>query len=271
MSRTITELGPREAEFLATMAGSGKSAFTIEEAASFWGGGQYTRNVLSRLAAKGWLERIERGSYLIIPLEAGVERTWAEDPLALGTLLVPDGGAAHWTAARHWGWTTQLPRTVLFITPQRRFDPRPTIMGVDYRFVVLKPERVFGITDEWSGGFRLRVTDRERTILDVMDRPDLSGGIAEVSEMLRQAWVQLDLARLTAYLRCFGGGTPPKRLGFLAETLALPGAAEWLPQWRSLIGSGFTALERGGAPGGTLLRAWNLRLNASGFGGGSGR
>lgn len=271
MSQTITELGPREAEFLATMAGSGKSAFTSDEAMAFWGGGQYMRNVLSRLVAKGWLERIERGSYLIIPLEAGVDRTWAEDPLALGSLLAPEGAAAYWTAAQHWGWTTQLPRTVLFITPQRRFDPRPTIMGVDYRFVVLKPERVFGVTDEWSGGLRVRVTDRERTILDVMDRPDLAGGIAEVSEILRQAWAQLDLARLTDYLQRFGGGTPPKRLGFLAQTLALPGAADWLPQWHSLIGSGFTALERGGASGGRLLRAWNLRLNATGFGGGSGR
>lgn len=268
MQRTITELGPREAEFLATLAGSGRSVFTVDQAAAFWGGGQYTRNVLSRLEAKGWLERIERGTYLIIPLEAGVDRSWSEDPLALGTLLAPDGAAAYWTAARHQGWTTQLPRTVLFITPQRRFDPRPTIMGVDYRFVVLKPERLFGIIDEWSGGLRLRVTDRERTILDVMDRPDLSGGIAEASEILLQAWSELDLEQLTGYLERFGGGTPPKRLGFLAEALALPGASEWLPRWRSLIGSGFTALERGGAPGGKLLRAWNLRLNASGFGDG---
>jgi predicted transcriptional regulator of viral defense system len=268
MTRTITALGPREAEFLATFAGSGRGVFTFDEAAGFWGGGQYARNTLALLENKGWIERIERGSYVIIPLEAGLDRSWSEDPLVLGTLIAPDGGAAYWTAARHWGLTTQLPRTTFFISPRRRYNPRPTIMGIGYRFVILKPERVFGIHDGRSGDLRLRVTDRERTILDVMDRPDFAGGIAEVSEILRQAWGQLDLTLLTEYLKRFGGGTPPKRLGFLTENLDLPGAGRWLPLWHDLIGSGFTALERGGASGGKLLRAWNLRLNASGFGDG---
>lgn len=265
MTRTITELGPREAEFLVTQAGSGQGVFTIDDASSFWGGGQHARNVLSKLESKGWVERLERGSYLIIPLEAGPDRSWSEDPLAVGTLLVPDGAAAYWTAVRHWNWTTQLPRTTFFISAKRKFNPRPTIMGVAYRFVILKPDRLFGIDDEWSGDLRVRVTDHERTVLDIMDRPDLSGGIAEVAESLRRAWSELELSRLTEYLERFGGGTPPKRFGFLVEQMDLPGAKEWLPRWHRLVGSGFTALERGGAQGGKLLRRWNLRLNASGF------
>ncbi|MGV8083089.1 MAG: type IV toxin-antitoxin system AbiEi family antitoxin domain-containing protein [Coriobacteriia bacterium] len=265
MTRTITELGTREAAFLATFASSGKSVFTFDEAVGFWGSVQYTRNVLSHLVDKGWVERVERGSYLIIPLEAGPDRLWSEDPLVLGTLLAPNGGAAYWTAARHWGWTTQLPRVAFFISPKRRHNPRPTIMGIDFRFITLKPKRIFGIEEEWNAGLRLRVTDPERTIADTMNRPDLSGGIAEVSEMLRQAWAQLDLALLTEYLRRFGSGTAPKRLGFLVERLGLPDASQWLPRWHGMIGTGFTALERGGASDGKLLRAWNLRLNAAGF------
>jgi len=117
MTRTITELGPRQAEFLTTMAGSGHDIFTSEDASGFWGSEQYTRNELAQLESKGWLERLEKGRYLIIPLEAGIGREWSEDPLKIGTFLVPDGAAAYWTAMRHWGWTTQLPRTQLFITP----------------------------------------------------------------------------------------------------------------------------------------------------------
>jgi predicted transcriptional regulator of viral defense system len=217
------------------------------------------------LESKGWIERLERGSYIIIPLEAGPDRVWSENPLVIGTLLEPDGAAAYWTAVHHWGWTTQLPRDVFFITSRRRYNPRPTILGVEYRFVTLKPQRVFGIAEESADGFRVSVTDRERTIVDIMDRPDLAGGTAEVSEALQQAWGSLDLERLTQYLERLEGGTPPKRLGFLAESLSLPDVEAWLPRWRRLLGSGFTALERGGAPGGTLLRAWNLRVNVSGF------
>lgn len=271
MMRTITELGPREAEFLAVMAGSGREVFTIEQAAGFWGSGQHVRNTLARLERKGWLERLERGKYLIVPLSAGPQREWSEDPLAIGTILVPDGGAAYWSAVRHWGWTTQLPQTQFFITPARRYRSRSVVLGVPYLFVTMKPERVFGFVEEWSGSLRVRVTDRERTVVDMLHRPDLAGGIAEVSEALKEAWPQLDQPRLLEYIVRFGSGTVPKRLGFLSEHLALPGAEPWRQRWHEGIGAGMTALERGGAPGGRMIRRWNLRINASGFDGGAAR
>ncbi len=262
MSRTITELGPREAEFLATMAGSGRDVFTFEHAEGFWGPGQATRNVLSRLESKGWLERLERGKYLLVPLAAGVDREWSEDPLAIGSFLAPSGGAAYWTAVRHWGWTTQLPRIQLFITAQRRTASSGTFLGVPYRFITLKPKRIFGITEEMVGGVVIRVTDRERTVLDILDRPDLAGGIAEVSEALKIAWREIDPAVLTEYMERFGSGTVPKRLGFLVEDLELSGATEWMPRWRALMGTGISLLERGGAQTGPIVTRWGLRINA---------
>ena len=46
---------------------------------------------------KGWLARIERGRYLIVPLEAGPDRVWTEDALVIASYLVhllPPGGEA---------------------------------------------------------------------------------------------------------------------------------------------------------------------------------
>ncbi len=34
---------------------------------------------MARLVDKGWLERLAKGKYLIVPLEAGPDRTWTED------------------------------------------------------------------------------------------------------------------------------------------------------------------------------------------------
>ncbi|MDZ4169583.1 MAG: type IV toxin-antitoxin system AbiEi family antitoxin domain-containing protein [Coriobacteriia bacterium] len=264
MTRTITELGPREAAFLATLAGAAKDVFTLADAEGFWGQGQTTLNVLSRLESKGWLERLERGKYMLVPLEAGVDREWSEDPLAVGTFIVPTGAAAYWTAARHWGWTTQLPRTQFFIAAKRRSQSSKTILGVPYRFVTLRQDKIFGITQEWVGSLPVRVTNRERTVLDILDRPDLAGGIAEVSEMLPRAWSEIDPALLTEYVERFGSGTVPKRLGYLAEQLALTGAGDWIDRWQSLMGEGFTRLERGGAETGRFVRRWRLRINTGG-------
>lgn len=264
MSRTITELGPREAEFLAFMASTSKDIFASEDAEAYWGAGQPTRDVLSRLESKGWLERLERGKYMLVPLEAGLDREWSEDPLAIGSFIVPTGAAAYWTAVRHWGWTTQLPRSQFFITRKRRAASRKEILGVPYRFVTLKPERVFGIAQEWAGSLPVRVTDRERTVLDILDRPDLAGGIAEVIEVLPRAWREIDLARLTDYVERFGGGSVPKRLGYLAEELALADTDDWVERWQSKIGAGVILLERGGPPVGPIVTRWGLRINTGG-------
>lgn len=264
--QTISELGPRELAFLATLSKKGRRLFGAAEAEPFWGNAVQARKALARLHEKGWLERLDRGRYMIVPLEAGVERKWSEDSLAVGTFLAPGGAAAYWTAVRYWGWTTQLPATVLFLTPTQRYRSSPVVLGVQYRFVRTKPERVFGIHEAWEGELRVRVTDRERTVLDMLDRTDLSGGVPEVSTALSQAWEELDLDKLTQYMDRFGSGTVPKRLGFLAERLNLARDSQLIETWRRMIGKGVSLLERGGPPQGPIVSRWRLRVNASGFG-----
>lgn len=203
---------------------------------------------------------------MIVPLEAGMDRKWSEDSLAVGTFLAPDGAAAYWTAMRYWGWTTQMPATVLFLTPTQRHRPTPTVLGVQYRFVRVKPQRVFGIHETREGELRIRVTDRERTVVDMLDRTDLSGAMPEVSAALSQAWSELDLDILTQYINRFGSGTVPKRLGFLAERLRLTDPdCSLIETWRRMMGKGVSLLERGGPRQGPIAGRWRLRVNVSGF------
>ncbi|MBU2604074.1 MAG: hypothetical protein KKA32_18235 [Actinobacteria bacterium] len=251
---------------LATLSQKGRRLFNAAEAEPFWGNAAQARKALARLNEKGWLERLDRGRYMIVPLEAGMERKWSEDSLAVGTFLAPEGAAAYWTAVQYWGWTTQLPATVLFATPTQRHRARPTVLGVHYRFVRVKPERVFGIHETREGELRIRVTDRERTVIDIVDRTDLSGALPEVSAALGQAWPELDLDRLTQYISRFGSGTVPKRLGFLAERLKLADPDQSVTEtWRRMIGKGVSLLERGGPQQGPIVSRWRLRVNTSRF------
>ncbi len=176
---------------------------------------------------------------------------------------------------RHWNWTTQLPPVVAFMTPRRRFNRSPTVLGVRYQFVLVRPERVFGVSQAFEGGLPLRITERERTVVDMMDRPDLCGGIAEVVEALRTGWTECEPARVAEYAQRHGGGTVPKRLGFLIEQLELETPPGFVGQLRGLIGKGMSDLERGGAKSGRYVRRWRLRINTTGFdvadGGASGR
>jgi predicted transcriptional regulator of viral defense system len=68
----------QEAEFLSRLAAEGKDIFSIDEAQAYWPTPANTANVLSRLVRKGWLQRLDRGVYMLLPLAAGPERTWTE-------------------------------------------------------------------------------------------------------------------------------------------------------------------------------------------------
>jgi predicted transcriptional regulator of viral defense system len=63
--------------FLTTFSASGKRVFTIQQTA-INGSQRQRQRIPCLLVRKGWLQRLERGLFMIIPLEAGPERLWSE-------------------------------------------------------------------------------------------------------------------------------------------------------------------------------------------------
>jgi len=261
-----TRLGPQERLFLTSLAGEGKRVVHFTDALLYWPSAHQTRKALSRLERKGWLRRLERGVYLLIPLEAGPEGKWSEDSLVIAAQLVPDGAAAYWSALHYWNLTEQAPRTVFVQPIDRRNNPLSEIMGVHYRFVTIKKERFFGNLSRVANGSSFRVTDREKTIIDSADRPELSGGITMVAESLRSA-DQVDWEKLNTYLERFGSGAVYKRLGFLVEQLELeiPNKKLILDEWRSRLTQGIAWLEPGGEKTGPVRTRWRIRVNVKGL------
>jgi predicted transcriptional regulator of viral defense system len=266
MENTSTRLGPQERLFVTSLAGAGKRVVHLTDALPYWSTAHQTRKALSRLERKGWLHRLERGVYLLIPLEAGPEGKWSEDPLVIAAQLVPGGAAAYWSALHYWNLTEQVPRTVFVQTINRRNKPLSEIMGVHYRFVTIKKERFFGNLSRTANGSSFRVTDREKTIIDSTDRPALSGGINLLAESLRSA-DQVNWEKLNAYLERFGSGAVYKRLGYLVEHLELeiPNKELILDQWRSSLTQGIAWLEPGGEKTGPVRTRWRTRVNVKGL------
>jgi predicted transcriptional regulator of viral defense system len=72
-------LSGREARLLSLLASTYREIFNISQAREALGeDAPYAASILYRLTAKRWLQRIERGKYRLIPLEAGPEAQWAE-------------------------------------------------------------------------------------------------------------------------------------------------------------------------------------------------
>jgi predicted transcriptional regulator of viral defense system len=258
-------LSDQESEFLSRLSAEGESIISTAEAQKAWRGSTPIDLVLHRLEKKGWLQRLDRGVYLLIPLEAGPERVWSESPLVIVPYLIQPAAVAYWSALHYWQMTEQIPR-ITFVQSTKRKRPLE-IQGVQFRFISIKEGRFFGIAERKIEDKKFKVTDREKTLIDCADRPDLSGGIAQLSQALQNEHAQVDWKKLETYFERWGGGTVVKRLGYLVEVLDLPipGRESRLEGWKALLTKGISPLEPGAGEDGPIVTNWRIRVNINGL------
>ena len=173
----------RGIDLLNSLAKKG-STFTFNDALEM--SNLFTKNlqkVLYRLQQKGAIDRIEKGKYLIIPL--GAEKgKYTLHEFVIGSLLVKPYSIAYWSALNYYGLTEQIPTTVFIQTITRKFNTNPNVFGVQYQIVKIKKEKMFGIRKEWIEETQINITDKEKTIIDCLDKPQYCGGIIEVAKAL---------------------------------------------------------------------------------------
>jgi len=254
-------LSKQEAKFLTTFSTSGKKLFTFQQATDHWQSRVAATNSLGRLVQKGWLKRLERGLYMIIPLEAGTERLWSENALVLASILISPGAVAYWSALRFWNMTDQIPR-VQFIQTTKRKRPL-VIQGVEFRFIYVSERYFFGISTRKIEDSPIMVTDREKTIIDAASRPELSGGIIQLAQAMKSSINSINWEKLDRYLVQWGGGVVAKRLGYLVETLSLPipDQISTINHWQAMISKGISLLEPGSGQSGPVVTRWQLQIN----------
>ncbi|MDP2887200.1 MAG: hypothetical protein Q8P51_19525 [Ignavibacteria bacterium] len=264
MQKNISELGSREAEFLARVASS-KPEFSVSDAVSYWGNNQIAWNKLRLLERKGWIARMERGKYLVIPLEAGPTRSWTQDSYLVAATLVQPGAIAYWTAIRHWNWTEQIPRIVYIQTTKRKSLQRRTVFGVEYEFVTVDKRKFYGHIKQWREGKEILVTDKEKTLVDCADDVERAGTIEELAKAVKVAAGEISWKKLDQYVQRFPNAAVKKRLGYLFETLVRPlssQAMEILESWQHDLTTGVVPMQPSKRRTGKTVTRWRIRVNA---------
>jgi predicted transcriptional regulator of viral defense system len=143
-----------------------------------------------------------------------------------------------------------------------------TVLGVRYRFVRVRAAKFFGTVKRSVGQGQTTVTDREKTLVDALDHPELCGGIGQVIEMLPAAAQAVNWDRVEEHLKRLGSGAAYKRLGLLVEHLGekvrIPDRAGRIERWRSLLTGGYAPLEPRRPMIGPANARWRVRLNVPG-------
>jgi predicted transcriptional regulator of viral defense system len=253
----ITKVG---SDLIAAQLLRGKRLFTFEDAVAASGNKPNMRQKLSSLVKAGWLQRIEKGKYLILPLEAGSTGEWAEPEFIVASLLIQPYYIGLQTALNYYGYSEQVRDTVYIISTQRKVKPYLNISGVKYQFVTLKENKFFGCTQVVIDGQPVNISDREKTIIDGLGLQDYAGGIIAIARALWYGRKELNFTTLAEYAVKYGNKAVCQRLGYLLEVMNIqkPRALATLSK---NISAGYARLDTLSPALGKYVSRWKIQAN----------
>src|ERR1700722_9490219 len=141
--------------------------------------------LLSRWQRQGWLKRVGRGIYAPIPLDALSTEQVLKDPWVLVPALFAPGYVGGWTAAEHWDFTEPLFRSLFVFTARSFRTKEQKIQGASFTLTSIPKGAIFGTKTLWRGQARVAISDKHRTIIDMLADPATGGGIRHVDQCLQ--------------------------------------------------------------------------------------
>ena len=214
-----------------------------------------TANLLKRMEKAGLIDRVRRGHYAVRQLGVLGTPAAAEDvALSVGAALK---GLPHRIAYRSALYEHDLvvhPARTIQVATARRVRTR-WLSGRPLRIVIEPPEKLdVGRVPRGTS----YLSDRHRAVLDAARRPSLVGGLEVLAEAFASAAPELRVDILIDYARRLGWAAALRRLGSLADALALEPLEGALAPIKSITAD--LDLEPG-IDGGTVWRdkRWRVR------------
>jgi len=223
-------LSPQESRVVLGLREMDRSEITRTEIASLLGGTvKAADHVIESLRRKGWLERAAWGKYLLIPPEHGPDVLGNSNLLALASHIIAPYYFGFGTAAAHYGLTTQI-RNVIYVVALEERRPR---MVHDSRVHIVKQtkKKFFGFAETDVLGYKVMMSDREKTSIDCVDHHELAGGVGEAATILATATRRYDWEKASEYLARVDAGALARRFGWLCDYIK----AEMPPRVRARI------------------------------------
>lgn len=183
--------------------------FTMEYVNQYYNKIESARSAVKRLMGKGLAVKIRNNLYTCISGET-------DAPLAnryqIASAITSTSYVSHHTAMEYYGISDQVFYEV-YVSSEETFRDFE-FDGYVYHCVCSKCNA--GIESvNFSGG--VRITDKERTVIDSIKDMDKIAGLEEVIDNI-QSIPRLDENRLLAYLECYCNQFLYQKTGFLLET-----------------------------------------------------
>lgn len=256
---------PASKEFERFLAGH--PVFKVGEAALFLNaagthGGQLVNLLLAYHVRVGHIMRVRRGLYVTVPPGLSPSN-YSPDPFLLAAKMSDDAILAYHTALEFHGRAYSTRKDITYATGKAL---RSSKIG-PYRFrpvpfpkpLRMKGKEDYGVTKDERAGLTVRVTTLERTFVDVLDRPNLSGSWEEIWRSLESIEF-FDLSKVVEYALLLDNATTAAKVGYFLEQHrdALMVKESHLEPLCNMKPRRPHYLERSKRHSGRLVQRWNL-------------
>ena len=195
--------------------------FTLEELNQFLMGekalNRSTRSsLLTYYKRQGRLLQVRRGLYAVVP-PGSTPETFPVDPYLLAGKMTNNAVLAYHTALEFFGKAYSVYGRFYYVNEKRSipvtFRAFEFLCVLAPKALLAKSKKDFAVNQGERAGLSIKVTSLERTLVDVLDRPDLGGSWEEIWRSL-EAVEFFDLDKVVEYALLLGNATTIAKVGF---------------------------------------------------------
>jgi len=216
-------LGPKETGVIARLSYEKASLFTKEQFDSWFSFDQALRKqIIFRLKRKGILTAIKRGVYFYSPLESGPAGSSINEFL-IPSVFFPKGNyyIGYSMMYNYYGFTDQIFQTMHVLNTSLQREKR--IGSMQFKMLKISASRMYGFEKIKIKDAEVIISDRERTLIDLIYAPQPVGGLKRAFEIFKEQIEskKIDTNKLIKYTLKFPNLATRKRIGFVLEQAGL--------------------------------------------------
>lgn len=214
----LKSLSKIEYEVMSELALKNMKSITLDKASRMLNiKREYLKVIFHRLEKKKWLERLERGNYLIVPMEG--QYGWSEHPFVIVSRVLKTYYVSYRTALAHHGLTEQIPRMIYTATLDRKSQTRIELHDYVFRFIKVNKRKFYGYRQIKIEDHEVNIASVEKAIVDCLDKEQYAGTIIETAKALYHATGYIDqIKRFSIRMK---NASLIRRLGYLLDLMKL--------------------------------------------------
>jgi predicted transcriptional regulator of viral defense system len=168
---------------------------------------------------KGRIVTVRRGLYAVVPYGVDPE-SFVADPFLIAAKMTKDSVLAYHTALEFYGKAYSVFNRLFYFSKQKSMPLHYYIHEIKQvrvpKSLRQKKNEMIGVESQERKGVTVKVTTFERTLVDMLDRPELTGSWEEVWRSL-ESIEYFDLDRVIEYVSLLENATTAAKVGYFLD------------------------------------------------------